>query len=97
MKKQITLIQESASPVVFDDSDDRSLDEYTKEMARLLESNNVSIIHTSSCSVITRPNKVTSIVVREFPSSDEPKAEQQLMKQEVEKAPEDSPDGIITD
>jgi len=96
MRKQITIIQENSSPLVIDDRDDRDLNEYTAEMAKLLESNNVSIIHTSTCSVITRPSKVTSIIVREFPSSeDDSKAE--LMKQEIPKQIEESPDGIISD
>ena len=94
--KQITIIQENASPLVVDDSDDRDLKEYTAEMAKLLETNNVSIIHTSSCSVITRPNKVTSIIVRDFHSpADDDKAQQ--MKQEVTEQVEESPDGIISD
>ena len=94
--KQITIIQENASPLVIDDRDDRPLKEYTDEMSKLLENNNVTIIHTSSCSVITRPSKVTSIIVREFPSSDDDRKEEQQMEksQTVE---EESPDGIISD
>jgi len=96
MTKQITIIQENASPLVVDDRDDRDLQEYTTEMAKLLETNNVSIIHTSSCSVITRPNKVTSIIVRELPSpADDNRMEQ--MKQKVPEQVEESPDGIISD
>lgn len=96
MTKQITIIQESASPLVIDDSDDRSIKEYTKELSTLLESNNVSIVETSSCSVIIRPHKITSIIVREFPSATEAKKEDkstELMKP-VE---EESLDGIISD
>lgn len=94
--KQITIIQENASPLVVDDRDDRDLHEYTNEMSKLLESNNVSIIHTSTCSVITRPNKVTSIIVREYPSPEEDKSNQ-LMEEPKDEQKEESPDGIISD
>ena len=92
MRKEITILQENASSIVIDDNDDRDLDEYTSELSRLLESNNVSIVKTSSCSVIIRPNKIASIVVREFPSSSIDNDMQQQMKKK-----DDSPDGIISD
>jgi len=96
MKKQITIIQENVSPIIIEDNDDRSINEYTTEMSKLLESNSVSIIHTSSCSVISRPNKITSIIVREFPSVsiDDSQEKQQIKKNPNE---ENSVDGIISD
>jgi len=98
MRKQITIIQENASPLVVDDRDDRDLKEYTTEMSKLLESNNVTIIHTSTCSVITRPNKVTSIIVREIPSADDDLSkENQKMEEVTEQKEDSSEDGIITD
>ena len=99
MKKQITIIQDGASPVVVDDSDERPLDEYTVELSKLLESNNVSIITTTSCKVIIRPNKVTSMIVREFPSTNDSleTMQQQKISEEKVKEPEDSPDGIVSD
>ena len=98
MRKEITILQENASSIVIDDNDDRDLDEYTLELSRLLESNNVSIVKTSSCSVIIRPNKIASIVVREFPSSSTNDNEmQQQIKKEDPKEMDDSPDGIISD
>jgi hypothetical protein len=99
MTKQITIIQENASPLVVDDSDDRHIKEYTKELSTLLESNNVSIVETSSCSVIIRPNKIASIIVREFPSAteDSPEKLKETMKQEDPPVEEESPDGIISD
>jgi len=98
MAKQITILQESAAPIVIDDSDDRTLDDYTLELSKLLENNNVSILKTSSCSVIIRPSRIASIVVREFPS---PSTNNDTQKQIKKKDPigkiEDSPDGIISD
>lgn len=96
MKKQITIIQKNASPIIIEDSDDSSIDEYTTELSKLLKSNNISIIHTSSCSVISRPNAITSIVVREFPSVplDDSQKKQQTKKKTNE---ENSINGIISD
>ena len=96
MKKQITIIQENASPIIIEDSDDRSIDEYANEMCKLLQSNNVSILHASSCSVISRPNKITSIIVRESPSVslDISQEKQQAKKNSNKK---NSIDGMISD
>lgn len=95
--KQLTMIQEGASPLVIDDNDDTPLDEYTKELSRVLENNNISIIETSSCSVITRPNKITSIVVRNFPSTSTDNEKADKVKEEKKKEGDDSSDGIISD
>jgi small subunit ribosomal protein S28e len=62
-------------------------------MCKLLESNNVSIIHASSCSVISRPNKITSIVVREFPSVSLDKTQK---KQQVKSQPSKGSDKIVS-
>ena len=98
MRKQITIIQDGASPIAIDDSDERELGEYTTDLSKLLESNNVSIITTTSCRVIIRPNKINSIIVREFASSDK----QEMMEQKKQpvdnvKEIEDSPDGIVSE
>ncbi len=97
MTKQITIIQENTAPIMLEDNDGRSVDEYVTELSKLLESNNVSIIHTSSCSVITRPNKVTSIIVREFPSPEDDKSNQPRKEDPKSEQKEESPDGIISD
>lgn len=64
MSKQITILQENLPPLVFDDNDKRDLEEYTKELSSLLSSNNVVVLHTSSCSIITRPHKIISVIVK---------------------------------
>lgn len=100
MNKQITIIQKNASPIIIEDSDDRSISEYTAAMTTLFESNNVTMIHTSSCSVISRPNAITSIVVREFPSNsldDSQKGQQEEQQTKKNPIEENSEDGIISD
>ena len=95
MRKQITILQENTSPLVLDDQDERPIKEYTDSLAKLLESNNVTLLHTTSCSVIIRPHKVTSIIVKDF--STPPPKEEEPSEEKEEVNEEDSPDGIISD
>jgi len=69
--------------------------EYTNELCKLLESNNISIVHTTTCSVIIRPDKITSVIVRDItPNSTDISTEK--IDDEV-LATEDSEAGIISD
>jgi hypothetical protein len=61
--KQILIFQENASTISIEDDDDSNIEEFTKKISSLLESNNVSLLHTSRASVVLRPNKITSVVV----------------------------------
>ena len=95
MTKQITIIQENASPLIVEDKSDDNITEYTNELCKLLESNNISIVHTTTCSVIIRPNKITSVIVRDItPNSTDITTEK--IDDEVP-APEDPEAGIISD
>lgn len=64
--KQIVIYQENTSPLTIEDNDASKIEEYTRSLANLLESGNVSILHTSEGSVVIRPNKISSIVVYEI-------------------------------
>jgi len=90
MKKEITILQENISPLVIIDDDDSSKNDYAKEVSKALQNSNITLLHTSSCSVILRPHKISSIVIRDLPSK---------IKQEKETHPQpsESEDGIITD
>ena len=89
--KKITIFQEKTSPVVVDDNDEREIEEYSKDLSSLLDNSNVTILHTTSCSVIIRPNKVSSIVV----TDDTPKKKKPTKKQPPVK--KGQPEDIITD
>lgn len=95
MKKQITIIQENSSPLVIDDSDEKELKDYTNDLAKLLENNNITLLHTTSCSVIIRPHIINSIIVREL---DKPNIPEKDQSDEVtEDIVTDSEDGIVSD
>jgi len=98
MTKQITIVQESASPLVIEDNSDDTIAEYTKELCRLLESNNISIVDTSTCSVIIRPNKITSIIVRDITPISTKAPEEKINTENPATKKQVDPDaGIISD
>jgi hypothetical protein len=101
MKKEITIIQENTSPLVINDSDERDLKAYTSDLSKLLESNNVVILETTSCALITRPHKINSIIVRslETPTQEQPQEEEvkEEIKEEEPSEDIDSDAGIISD
>ena len=95
MKMEITILQENMSPLVITDNDDRNLESYTISLSKILDSNNVVMLHTTSCSVIIRPHKINSIIVRylEKPPTTESKKDENPKQDEIN----ETDDGIITD
>jgi hypothetical protein len=93
--KQIIIYQEGTAPIVVMDDDDKPLEEYSREISSLLESNNISILHTSTCSTILRPNKISSISVSDSnaPGIENITGKQEAKKEEKEEIQED----IISD
>ena len=81
--KKLTIFQEYTAPLEIEDWDDSDIKEYTRQISSLLENNNVSILHTSTCSIVLRPNKITSIVVAQ--------TESPAQKQPQKKKPISSP------
>jgi len=63
--KKITIFQDHTTPLTIEDVDNTSIGEYSRKISNLLQNNNVSILFASSCSVVLRPNKISSIVVEE--------------------------------
>ncbi len=60
------LINESNGKIteLFDD-DKRSISEYTKELATLMDLNSISILNTTSGDLICRPQNIQSIFIEE--------------------------------
>jgi len=75
--KFIKIIHENADPIEVQDNDKTDLASYTKNLAKLLEVGNVSILETSSGSAIVRPSRVCSILVSEI--NDEHKDTEQVL------------------
>ncbi len=87
--KKVTIFQDNTTPLTIDDADNSKLEDYTKQISGLLENNNVSILHVSSCSVILRPNKISSIVVSEISPANN-KQDFMQQKQPIKKKPKSS-------
>jgi nucleoside diphosphate kinase len=64
-RKTIVIHQENVSPIYLEDDDDRDLEEYTKSLSSFMTLTNISILHTSTASLITRPSKICSMTVHE--------------------------------
>ena len=64
-RKTIVIYQENVSPIFLEDEDDRSLEEYSEALSSFMTLTNISILHTSTASIITRPSKISSMTVHE--------------------------------
>lgn len=64
VSKKIRIFTESGLIETID-SDESPLEEYSKNLSKLLESSNVSILETSSGSLILRPSKISGIYISE--------------------------------
>lgn len=94
--KHITIVQDKSSPVIVTDDDDESLKEYTTKLSSILENNNVTILHTTTGSVILRPNRISSIIVQEIEDELKLPAKEQITQNNVE-SKETIEEDIITD
>ncbi len=63
--KKIRIFSSDCEPIYLIDDNEDKLETYTKNLSKILESNNVVLLHMTSGSVILRPNTVTSIVVND--------------------------------
>jgi hypothetical protein len=70
--KTVTIYQEGIEPIVINDNDDTELVSYVKELSSMFENNNISILQTKFTSVISRPSKIISILVKEQEVKEKP-------------------------
>jgi len=68
--RKITIHQGSSVIEILDNSEN-SDEDYCKELSKIFEANNISLLQTSHATVILRPSKLTGIVVENFPSLDQ--------------------------
>lgn len=64
--KTLTIRFSNADPIVVEDKDDKAIEEYVSELSKILESNTITILHTSSSSIIIRPNAVIAVIVSDI-------------------------------
>ena len=81
----------SCGDIVIKDDNDESIEKYAQDLSELLKSSNVSILHTSSGSIITRPNTISVIAV----SGTEETVDNKVEEQKEETIP-DEPEDIIS-
>lgn len=91
--KRIVIMSEKTSPVEILDKNDDAIQEYTSELSSILENNNVTILHTSTGSVVLRPDRISSILVSEYDDADSHQPKQPAKEEPKEEIHED----IITD
>lgn len=83
--KEIVIYQEHVDPIILGDEDDRKLEDYSTALSAILENTNIVILHLSTGSFIIRPNKISSMFVREVtPSSQEADEVEPTTKEESE-------------
>ena len=104
--KKITIFSSNNDPIYFTDDNDENLEKYIKEISKILESNDIVILHMTSGSVVLRPNIISAIIVNDVllrknkKSKPEPKKElkkESKKEKENEKENEKDPVGSITD
>jgi len=94
--KVVTIFLANGKCISVKDQDDSDLLNYSKKLSDLLQSNNVTILHTSESSVIVRPSKVQAVLVDEEKQEGEVEEVQHSEIQEAIEEPQESED-IISD
>ncbi len=87
--KQITIFFSDSASISIDDITDEAIEEYTVKLSKILESNNVTVLHTSSSSIIIRPNVISAVKVSNV---GEPQKEKPIENESIE-----IPQDTITD
>jgi len=64
-------IHQGSNTIELLDNDNSEIDSYCKELSKVFEASNISLLQTSHATVILRPSKITGVVVENFPSSDQ--------------------------
>lgn len=100
--RKITIYQEGEPIQLLDDSS-TTLQQDSKELSKLLFSNNVSILVTNSSALIIRPSKINSILVEDLTSEEVEESESLLVDQikdyeaEENKVSDNKQEDMITD
>jgi hypothetical protein len=94
--KQIRIIGKTNQEITMLDNDNEHIELYTKKISGLLESKNVIILHTSSASIVVRPNDIFSIEISNIEVPEDPKKPFEAEKSEEQKK-EELQEDIITD
>lgn len=92
--KQIRIIGKTNQEIFLTDDDAEHIEVYTKKISGLLESKNVIVLHTTSSSIVIRPNDIFSIEIKNIEIPVEPRIPVEEKKEEKKQEPTED---IITD
>ncbi len=73
--KEIIIEKKNSHPLSILDDSNEDIVEYTRNISKLLELNNVSILETTSSCVVIRPNEISSIQIKETEDTKSPSTE----------------------
>jgi hypothetical protein len=93
--RKITIYQEGEPIQLLDDSSS-NIQQDSKELSKLLHSNNVSVLITTSAALIIRPSKINSILVEEL-SSDEIEERESLLVDKIEDFELEDSESVVAD
>lgn len=82
--KNIRIFSSDCEPIYLTDDNEDKLEDFTKKLSEILESNNIVLIHMSSGSVILRPSMISAIIVNNVVLQTKPKTKPKIKKNEKE-------------
>lgn len=97
MKTLIVNFRDSYSVELKDYDDNRSQEEYAESISKILDNNNITILHATSGSLIVRPNEVASILVVEAEDEYSDETSETIFEIEPDDPPQEIKEDIITD
>lgn len=97
MKTLIVNFRDSYSVELKDYDDNRSQEEYAESISKILDNNNITILHATSGSLIVRPNEVASILVVESEDEYSDETSETIFEIEPDDPPQEIKEDIITD
>lgn len=78
--KKITIFLSDSSSIEINDDNNELIKTYSENISDVLKSDNISILHMSSSSIVVRPNNISAIKINEI--SDKPSILQPKIKKE---------------
>jgi len=88
--RKITIYQEGEAIRLFDDNSS-SIQEASKELTKLMHSNNVSVLVTTASALIIRPSKINSILIEDLNIDEEDDSDESLLVDTVKDMVNETP------
>lgn len=79
--KKIVIHQENSDIITLLDEDSTNLDSYSNEMIKILESQKICIVETTSGNILLKPSKIISIFVTELEETNNIKKDSKIKKE----------------